>query len=102
MKQTACILVLTLIRKIRCFFVCVDIWLREKDGCMAMKRSRLQMHIYKYLGMTFTTKLCIDLCFQMYVKKKKNSQIEPMLTYAAEVWGLENVGKIEKVQTFLL
>ena len=25
-----------------------------------------------------------------------------MLTYAAEVWGLENVGQIEKVQTFAM
>ena len=36
---------LTLIRQILWFFVWVDIWLREKDGCMVMKRSRLQMHI---------------------------------------------------------
>ena len=31
-----------------------------------------------------------------------DSRIEPMLTYAAEVWGLENVGQIEKVQTFVM
>ena len=46
MKQTACILVLTLIRQILWFFVWVEIWLREKDGCMVMKRSRLQRHIH--------------------------------------------------------
>ena len=28
--------------------------------------------------------------------------IEPILTYAAEVWGLEDVGPIEKVQTFAM
>ena len=26
-----------------------------------------------------------------------DTQIEPILTYAAEVWGLEDVGQIEKV-----
>ena len=31
-----------------------------------------------------------------------DSQIEPMLTYAAEVWGLRNVDQIEKVQTFAM
>ncbi len=31
-----------------------------------------------------------------------DSQIEPMLTYAAEVWGLGNVDQIEKVQTFAM
>ena len=31
-----------------------------------------------------------------------DTQIEPILTYAAEVWGLEDVGQIEKVQTFAL
>ena len=35
---------------------------RKMDLYMAMKRSRLQMHIYKYLGMTFTTKL-VCFCF---------------------------------------
>jgi hypothetical protein len=29
-----------------------------------------------------------------------NAQIEPILTYGAEVWGLENVSQIEKVHTF--
>ena len=31
-----------------------------------------------------------------------DSPIEPMLTYAAEVWGLRNVDQIEKVQTFAM
>ena len=37
--------VLFLIKQILWFFVWADIWLREKGGCMVMKRSRLQMHI---------------------------------------------------------
>ena len=82
---------------------------------------------YKYLGMTFITKPCIDFVLSDVCKKGKNgvmeiqkamrslnssdpmifwklfdSQTEPMLTYAAEVWGLENVGQIEKVQTFAM
>ena len=79
---------------------------------------------YKYLGMTFITKPCIDFVLSDVCKKGKNgvmeiqkamrslnssdpmifwklfdSQTEPMLTYAAEAWGLENVGQNEKVQT---
>ena len=38
----------------------------------------------------------------MIFSKLSDSQIEPMLTYDAEVWGLENVGQIEKVQTFAM
>ncbi|MCB4773643.1 MAG: hypothetical protein LGB05_08505, partial [Sulfurovum sp.] len=82
---------------------------------------------YKYLGMTFTTKLCIDFVLSDVCKKGKkgvmeiqkamrrlsssepmifwklfDSQIEPMLTYATEVWGLGNVDQIEKVQTFAM
>ena len=34
--------------------------------------------------------------------KRFDSQIEPIFTYAAEVWGLEDVGPIEKVQTFAM
>ena len=82
---------------------------------------------YKYLGMTFTTKLCIDFVLSDVCKKGNkgvmeiqkamrrlsssdamifwklfDSQIEPMLTYAAEVSGLRNVDQIEKVQTFAM
>ena len=82
---------------------------------------------YKYLGMTFTTKLCIDFVLSDVCKKGQkgvmeiqkamrrlrssdpmifwklfDSQIEPVLTYAAEVCGLENVGQIEKVQIFAM
>ena len=35
-------------------------------------------------------------------RKLFDTQIEPILTYAAEVWGLEDVDPIEKVQTFAL
>ena len=31
-----------------------------------------------------------------------DAQIEPILTYAAEVWGLGNVTQIEKVYTFAI
>ena len=31
-----------------------------------------------------------------------DTQIEPILTWAAEVWGLEDVGQIEKVQIFAM
>jgi len=34
--------------------------------------------------------------------KLSDSEIEPMLTYAAEIWGLENVGQMGKVQTFAM
>ena len=72
--------------------------------------------------MTFTTKLCINsVLLDVRTKGKKgvmeiqksirrlsssdptvfwklfHTQIEPILTYAAEVWGLEDVGQIEKV-----
>ena len=87
------------------------------------------MHInaYKYLGITFTTKLCInsvllDVCIKgnrdvMKIQKSTRSlscsdptvlwklfdtQIEPTLIYAAEVWGLEDVDPVEKVQTFAM
>ena len=93
---------------------------------------------YTYLGMEFTTKLCINLLLDAYASESKliqsfvvngqkgcngnsksyeeieffrpydflgkifDSQIKPMLSYAAEVLGLENVGQIEKVQTFAM
>ena len=68
MKQTACILVLTLIRHVLCFFVWADIWLREKDGCMMMKRSRLQMDI-NICGLHFLQSVVLTLCFHRYVKR---------------------------------
>ena len=77
--------------------------------------------------MTFTTKLCINsVLFDVCIKGKKgvmeiqnstrrlscsdcmvlwklfNTQIELILTYAAEVRGLEDVGPIEKVHTFAM
>ena len=82
---------------------------------------------YKYLRMNFTTKLCmnsvlLDVCIKgkkgvMEIQKSVrrlscsdptvlwklfDTQTEPVLTYAAEVWGLEDVDPIEKVQTFAL
>lgn len=83
---------------------------------------------YKYLGMGFTTKLSIrsamkDVCIkgkrgvieiQKSMKKLNtadlelfwkmfDTQIEPILTYASEVWGLCEEGKlIEKVHTFAI
>ena len=85
------------------------------------------INAYEYLGMTFTTKLCInfvllDVCIKgnrdvMKIQKSTRSlscsdptvlwklfdtQIEPTLIYAAEVWGLEDVDPVEKVQTFAM
>ena len=82
---------------------------------------------YKYLGMNFTTKVCVisvllDVCIKgkkgvMKIQKSMRrlscsdltvlwklfgTQIEPILSYAAEVWGLEDVGPIEEVQTFAM
>ena len=31
-----------------------------------------------------------------------DTQIKPILTYAAVIWGFEDVGQIEKVQTFAM
>ena len=92
---------------------------------MVMKKSVI--NTYTYLGMTFTTKLCINsILLDGRIKGKEGvmevqksmrrlscsdltvlwklfgTQIEPILSYAAEVWGLEDVGQIEKVQTFAL
>ena len=77
--------------------------------------------------MTFTTKLCINsVLLDVRTKGKKgvmeiqksvrrlscsdptvlwklfDTQIEPTLIYAAEVWGLEDVDPVEKVQTFAM
>jgi len=83
---------------------------------------------YKYLGLTFTTKLSITSALSEVCRKGRrgvmeilkslrklntidpllfwklfDSQIEPVLTYAAEVWGLsENANQIEKVHTFAI
>ena len=93
---------------------------------MVMKKSRLQMHI-NILGMSFTTKLCINSVLSDACKKKKkdiksvmeilkfmqrpsssdptvfwklfDTHIEPILMYAVKIWGSEDVGQIEKVQT---
>ena len=86
------------------------------------------MYGVKEVKVTNAYKLCIDFVLSAVCKKGKkkgvmeiqkamrrlsssdpmifwklfDSQIEPMLTYDAEVWGLENVGQIEKVQTFAM
>jgi hypothetical protein len=82
---------------------------------------------YKYLGMTFTTKLCISSVLSDISRKGRKGvmeiqrsmrrlgsgdlglfwklfdcQIEPVLTYSVEVWGLEDVSPIEKVHTFAM
>ena len=83
---------------------------------------------YKYLGMIFTTKLSISNALSEVCKKGKrgvieiqrclnkvksmdcdlfwkmfDTQIVPLLTYAAEVWGLhEDSHKIETVHTFAI
>ena len=92
---------------------------------MVMKKSVI--NTYTYLGMTFTTKLCINsilldgriigkegvMEIQKFMRRLScsdptvvwklfDTQTEPILTYAAEVWDLEDVGQIEKVQTFAL
>ena len=76
---------------------------------------------YKYLCMTFTTKLCISSALSFISTKGRkyvveihrsmrrlgsgdlglfwkpfDCQIEPIVTYSAEVWGLEDVSPIEK------
>jgi exonuclease III len=82
---------------------------------------------YKYLGMTFTTKLSLNSGWEEMCRKGKkgvieilrtmrkvssidpqlfwklfDSQIEPILTYAAEVWGLEENNQMERVHTFAI
>ena len=82
---------------------------------------------YKYLGMIFTTKLSVNAALSDVCKKGKkgvmeiqksmrrlstidpclfwklfDAQITPILTYAAEVWGLHDTKQIEKVHTFAI
>ena len=82
---------------------------------------------YKYLGLIFTTKLSLNAGWESMCAngkrgvieifrtlKKINSidtslfwklfdtQIEPILTYAAEVWGLEDNCHMEKLHTFAI
>ena len=82
---------------------------------------------YKYLGMIFTTKLSVSAALSDVCKKGKkgemeiqksmrrlstidpclfwklfDAQITPILTYAAEVWGLHGTKQIEKVHTFAI
>ena len=82
---------------------------------------------YKYLGMVFTTKLSVSAALSDVCKKGKtgvmemqksmrrlstidpclfwklfHAQITPILTYAAEVWGLHDTKQIEKVHTFAI
>ena len=82
---------------------------------------------YKYLGLIFSTKLSLSYAWEDSCKKGKKGvieilktfkrleatdfnlflklfdmQIAPMLTYAAEIWGLDSNANIEKVQTYAL
>ena len=82
---------------------------------------------YKYLGMIFTTRLSLTAGWTEMCRKGKrgtieimrcmkrlntvdyslfwklfNVQIEPMITYAAEVWGLEENIQIEKLHTWAI
>ena len=76
---------------------------------------------YKYLGLIFTTNLS-DVCRKVkqgVMEKQKSlrilstidpcffwklfdAQITPILTYAADVWGLHETKQIEKVHTFAI
>ena len=83
------------------------------------------VNAYKYLGLLFTTKLSLRIPWnEMCCKGKKgviaifktlrklkcfdckfffklfDTQIEPILTYAAEVWGLNNNIEMERVHTY--
>jgi hypothetical protein len=82
---------------------------------------------YKYLGMIFTTKLSLNNCWSEMCRKGKkgvieilrtmrklhstditlfwklfDTQIQPMLTYAAEVWGLVDNIQMEIVHTYAI
>ena len=37
------------------------------------------------------------VCWKLF-----DTPVKPILTYAAEIWGFEDVGQIEKVQTFAM
>ena len=58
-------------------FVCI----KGKKGVMEIQKSMRRLS-------------CSD---PTVLWKLSDIQIEPILTYAAEVWGLEDVGQIEKV-----
>jgi hypothetical protein len=85
------------------------------------------INTYKYLGLIFSTKLSLNYAWDESSRKGKkgvieilktlrrlkcsdfnlfwklfDSQIEPLLTYAAEIWGLETNTKIEKVQNYAI
>jgi hypothetical protein len=82
---------------------------------------------YKYLGMLFTTKLSLKKAVAEYCRKGRkgvivilktlrklnamdssifwklfNTQIEPVLTYGAELWGIYDNIDLEKVHTFAI
>eukprot|EP00745_Piridium_sociabile_P032735 TRINITY_DN5549_c0_g1_i12.p1 TRINITY_DN5549_c0_g1~~TRINITY_DN5549_c0_g1_i12.p1 ORF type:complete len:436 (-),score=19.73 TRINITY_DN5549_c0_g1_i12:134-1441(-) len=82
---------------------------------------------YKYLGLSFTTKLSLNLTWMEICRKGKkgvleilktlrklncidcnilfrifDSQIEPLLTYGAEIWGLSRNLQMERVHTFAI
>lgn len=82
---------------------------------------------YKYLGMMFSTKLCTNTALQDLANRAKSaatkiirtmhklnsiscdiffklfdSQVQPILLYASEVWGMESCDIIENVHLFAL
>ena len=82
---------------------------------------------YRYLGMIFTTKLSLSSFLEDTCRKAKKgviqllrcmnrlkstdccifwklfeAQIEPILSYAAEVWGLEDNVQLERIHTFAI
>ena len=99
--------------------------LREKwwYGALEVKVT----NAYKYLGMIFTTKLSLNSGWEETCRKGKrgvieilrsmrrlnsidlslywklfDTQIEPVLTYAAEIWGLEQNIQMERVHTYAI
>ena len=89
--------------------------------------SRLEIvNQYKYLGFIFTTKLSIDKALDDIANRGKqkgiqvlktlwnlrclktkvftnmfDAQVQASLLYGAEIWGLRDLGKVEKTHTFL-
>ena len=95
-------------------------WLYGKDEVEVVNS-------YQYLGMTFTTKLSLSVALSSVCVKGRrgvmeilkslrklntfdpsifwklfDAQVEPMITYAAEVWGLSKVTELERVHTFAI
>ena len=92
--------------------------------------GRLEVKVinsYKYLGMIFSTKLSLNYAWDEYYRKGKkgviqllkslrklncfdhnifwkmfDTQIEPLITYGSEIWGLNVNNQIEKVHTYAI